>query len=124
MPTGIGNFVSFSPDTTRRRRYGRVMKTVWMDGDPLDDWPKGIKQQKFHIEPVGDNYWCYYNGRRSAGKLPETPFNKTLFWLIEQISLGYFKSYTDERGDVICLTVGKAVAHPAASIEDAANDTG
>ena len=100
------------------------MKTVWMEGEPLDDWPKGLKKQILRIEPVGENYWCYFDGRRSAGKLPGTPFHKTLFWLVEQISLGYIKSYTDERGDVICVTVGAAVAHPAASTEEAANDTG
>jgi hypothetical protein len=117
--------ISFFPDSTSVQRYGFAMKKiVWMDTDSLDDWPKGLKQQKLYIEPVGDNFWCYFEGRRSAGELPETPFHTTLFWLIEQIALGYVKSYRDERGDVVCITVGKAVPHAATSIEEAANATG
>lgn len=100
------------------------MKTAWMEGDPPDEWPKGITKRAMRVEPTFDGFWCYYAEHRTAGRLPETPFHETLVWLVEQISLGNFAASRDEHGEEVTVAIGKGAAYPAASEKQAAEEAG
>lgn len=99
------------------------MKTALIDGDP-GDWPPHIKKKEMGVEPTPDGFWCYSATHRSAGRLPETPFHETLFWLVEQIAIGNFAASQDEEGVEVTVTIGKAAAYPATSERQAAEGAG
>jgi hypothetical protein len=100
------------------------MKTAWFEGDPLEEWPEGVKKQRMRVEPAANGFWCYYGEHRSPGSFPETPFHETLIWLVQQISLGNFAIDQDEHGEELTVAIGKAVASPAASAKEAAERAG
>ena len=96
------------------------MKTIWMEGESLDDWPPGRKAVAMRVESAGDGFWCYYKGRRTAGSLPETPLHEILRWLLEQVNLGFVKYIRDEAGDIVSVVIGQSAHHAARSAEEAA----
>jgi len=76
------------------------------------------------LEAVPGGYWCYYDGRRSLGQLPDAPLSEILRWILEQINLGHAKPYPDSKGQIVSLTIGQLAPSDAASSHEAAKLSG
>jgi hypothetical protein len=95
-----------------------------MEGDSFDDWPAACARVGMRVEKSGEGFWCYYDGRRSAGSVPEVPLHETLKWVLEQLNLGFCKYGRDQNGDIVSLIIGRGAPHGAASAEEAAQQAG
>ncbi len=60
-----------------------------------------------YAEGKDGRFWTYV--RRSAGELPATPLHGVMEWILEQLNFGNFETERDSRGDVVSVTIGRAV---------------